>query len=69
MNEYKKPETDSDTENKLVVTSGETGWRRGKTGEGDLEIQTTKYKINKIQGCYVQHREYNQYFIITLNGV
>ena len=27
------------------------------------------YKINKIQGCNVQHREYSQCFIITLNGV
>ena len=30
---------------------------------------TTMYKINKLQGYIVQHREYSQYFIITLNGV
>ena len=27
------------------------------------------YKVNKIQGCNVRHREYNQYFIISLYGV
>ena len=32
------------------------------------KVQTTRYKINKIQGGNVQHREYGQYFIITLNG-
>ena len=26
-------------------------------------------KINKFQGCVVQHREYNLYFIITIHGV
>ena len=29
----------------------------------------TRYKINKLQGYIVQHREYSQYFIITINGV
>ena len=32
------------------------------------KVQTTGYKINKTQGGNVQHREYGQYFIITLNG-
>ena len=52
-------------ENKLVVTRGERegGW--GKIGVGDQEIQTTMYKINKLQGYIVHHREYSQYFIIT----
>ena len=27
------------------------------------------YKINNLQGHIVQHREYSQYFIITINGV
>ena len=27
------------------------------------------YKISKLQGYIVQHREYSQYFIITINGV
>ena len=30
---------------------------------------TTVYKINKPQGCIVQHREYSQYFTITVNGI
>ena len=41
----------------------------GQNGVGDLEVQTTRYKINKIQGCIVQQREYSQYCIMTLNGV
>ena len=28
--------------------------------EGDEEVQTSSYKINKSWGCNVQHREYNQ---------
>lgn len=26
--------------------------------EGELEIQTSGYKISKPQGCSIQHREY-----------
>ena len=37
--------------------------------KSDEEVQTTMYKINKLQGYIVQHREYSQYFIITRNGV
>ena len=44
------------TEKKLVVT----------IGKGYLKVQTISYKINKSQDCNTQHREYNQYFIITL---
>ena len=53
-------------------TSGyQWGERRGtgKIEEGDLEVKTTMYKINKLQGYTVQHRDYNQYFIISINGV
>ena len=52
-----------------MVTSGEREEGRGNTEVGDEEVQTTRYKINKIQGYSVQHREYTQYFTITLNGV
>ena len=31
----------TDTKNKLVITSGETEGRNGKTEVGDKEIQTT----------------------------
>ena len=34
-----------------------------------LEVQTTIYKMNKLQGYTVQHRNYSQYFKITLNGI
>ena len=50
-------------ENKLVVTTGERGWRKVKTEKG-----IKRHKTNKKQ-CIVQHREYSEYFIITLNGV
>ena len=54
-------------ENKLV------GAREGK-GEGKyrgrvLRVQTILYKINELQGYIVKHREYSQYFIMTINGV
>ena len=35
MNEYNKTETDSDIENKLVVSSGEREGGRGKVRVGD----------------------------------
>ena len=37
--------------------------------EGRGEGQSTMYKINKLQGYIVQHREYSQYIIITINGL
>ena len=49
-----------DAGNKLVVTRGERNWGVGKTGKGDQEVQTFSYKINKSQGCNVQHGEYSQ---------
>ena len=52
-----------------MVTSGERESERSKIGVGDGEIQTTMYKINKLQGCTVQHKEYSQHFITTLKGV
>ena len=43
------------------------GW--GKKGVEDKEVQTTMYKVNKLQGYIVQRKEFGQYFIITLNGM
>ena len=51
-------------ENKLVATSGE--------GQDDGRVLTNTnyiYKINKLQEYIVQHREFSQYFRITLNLV
>ena len=45
-----------------MVTKGDRGGGRGKIGVEDQEIQTTRHKINQLQGCIVQHREYG-YFI------
>ena len=46
---------------KLVVTNeereGERGGRKGKQGVKDLEIQTTIFKINKLQRYTTQHKE------------
>ena len=67
MKEYNKTETDSDTENKLVVTSGER-----EEGGAREEKGIKRHKLlllNKLQRYIVQHKEYSQYFIITLNGI
>ena len=52
-----------------MVSSGEREAGRGVIEVGDEEIQSSMYKINKLQGYCLQHREYSQYFIITINGV
>ena len=41
----------------------------GKMAVADLKAQTTVYKINKLQGYIVQHREQNGYFVITLQTI
>ena len=59
-----------DTENKQEVVRGKgRGMGKGKIDEGDYEVQAASYKINKSQGSNGQHREYSQYFIITLQCV
>lgn len=35
------------TENRLKVVRGEVGKRVGKMGEGDQQVQTYSYEINK----------------------
>ena len=53
-------------ENKLVFTSGER-----EEGRGNIGMGLKRYKlsgINKLQGYIVQHGEYSQYFILTING-
>ena len=51
----------------VVVTNEKREGGGARQGQG-VKIQITMYKINKLQGYIVQHREYNQYFI-TLNGI
>ena len=58
----------ADIENKLVVSSGEREVCRGKIGIR-TKVQTTMYKINKIQGYFAQHGESSYHFTITLSGV
>ena len=50
----------TDTENKLVVIRGRE-WGMSKMGDGVQKVQTSNYKINKYQGCKVQHDKYNQH--------
>ena len=64
----------TDTENKLVVTSGKRKAGRGqgawdKIGVWDSETQTITDKIDKQQGCTYSTGKYNHYFVITLDGV
>ena len=64
MNEYNQIETDSQIQKAnqwLPVGTGVDGEASQVKG---LQVQTTRYKINWIQGCDTQHREYNHYFII-----
>ena len=58
-----------DIENTLMVTSGEREGGR-EIGVEDLcllKAQIIRCKINRLQGYIVQHREYSQYFMITIN--
>ena len=41
-----------------MVTRGEEG-EVGELDEGGQKVQTSSYKINKYQGCDVQHDKYN----------
>ena len=56
MNKYNKTETDSyvqETNQWLPV-----GWgKKGEVEVEDLEVETTTYTINNLQGYIVQHRE------------
>ena len=46
----------TDTENKRAV-SGRGREGRGNTGVGESEAQTLIYKVSKLQGHFVQHKE------------
>ena len=62
MNEYNQTETDS----QIQKANQWLPLGRGVDGEASqvrgLQVQTTSYKINWIQGYDTQHGEYNQYF-------
>ena len=49
-------ETDSETENRLVVATGEEGWGRDGLGAGDPQMQTVMYRTDKRDPA-VWHRE------------
>ena len=41
-----------------VVTKGR-GWGEGELNESGQNVLTSSYKINKYQGCNVQHDDYS----------
>ena len=49
--------TETDIENKIMVTKGEMGWERDKLGVWYQQIKTTIYKIDRQYGPTVQHME------------
>ena len=69
MNEYNETNRLTDVKKKLVVARGERDERRVKIEAENEEVQMTMNKINKLQGYIIQHREYSQYFITTLNEI
>lgn len=50
---YRTTRTDCEMKSNLV------GRRTGRIGEGDLEVQTSSYKLNKTKEHSTQHREHN----------
>ena len=49
-----------------MVTSGE---REGQGTAEDGGLRGTNYSVYNKQPARIQHREYSQHFIITINGV
>ena len=69
-NECNKNKIDSQIwDNKRAITSGEKEAGTGKLRVGNSEAQTTTYKLNKLPGCSIEHGEYSQYFVTTINGM
>ena len=50
-----------------MVTSKEMGV--GRTYALGIKRYKLLYKVNKLQGHIVQHRDYSQYFVITIKGI
>ena len=54
--------------NTIGVTSGVREVGRGKIAQGSQRSKPLQ-KINKLQEYIAQHKEYSQYFILTLNRI
>ena len=68
MSDYKKKkQTYGRKEEANGYQEGE-GRREGQGQGYEIKKCKTMHKINKLQGYIVQHREYSQYFIITVTG-
>ena len=66
MNITKKNQAHRHKEQTMMVAS-EEGEVEDKIGAGLRN--RSYYIINKLQGCIVQHREYSQYFVVTISGI
>ena len=68
MNITEQKQTHRYKEQTSGYQQGEGGGEGQDRGRG---LRGTNYYvlINKVQGYIIQHREYSQYFIITLNGI
>ena len=66
MNKHTKTESNSQIE-QTRLTRGNKPKQMGKIGRR-MRDTATRDKINKLQECYIQHREYYQY-LITFYGV
>ena len=62
-----KINSDTHTENKLIVTKGEGGKGRDKLGVWDSQIYATVYKVDNKDLRYITGN-YIQYLVINHNG-
>ena len=46
----------TETQSRMVIARG---WRWGKWGDVDQNVQTSSYKMNKFWGSNVQHGDYS----------
>ena len=70
--QYNKKEVDSQTWRKTSEKTSVYQWRKGRDESQCMsgKFRGIKYSVwNKLQGYIVQCGEYNQYFIININGV
>ena len=60
----------TDRENRYREQTSGCQWGGGRGTIGGGELRATRYYVQKkLQGYTVQHREYRQYFIVTINEV
>ena len=68
MNTIKKKQTHRYREQTRDYQWGK-GSREGQDWSRGLEVQTIMYQIGNLQGYIIHHKQYSQYFIITVNRI